>query len=443
MTTRLQIHHPLRLHTNIVWALVGTVLGALGQWLILVLIAKLGSPNVVGQFGMCLAITAPPLMVANLDLRSVLATDAQKAFGFGDYFGLRIVCALIAVFMISIFATCTAQDSVMRLAIIFMGFAKASEALTDLFQAQLQQLERMDAVAASRFATGLLTPLCVLVALSQNGDIITITVVIAILWSLKFLLIDIPLALRFGRITVPRFDIPQLRRLASVALPLGIVTGMVSLQVNIPRYYLDELGDKSLVGIFTALSYFEVAGHLIVVTILYTLMPRFAREFANDNIIGFCQLLTKVVATVIGAGLVILSLVFVFGDSLLQLFYTVDYSGYASALLALFVAGTLRWIYEALQMAIRCMRCFKGIVAIQTISVVGMAATCSLLIPSHGLFGATLAMCIVHAAILALHVALFVYCIQESLPRHIASVVQRKSDDMERVDLRSEGIPKG
>ncbi|MGI8856402.1 MAG: hypothetical protein ACR2JW_11675, partial [Thermomicrobiales bacterium] len=51
------------LRANFSWTFVGNVVYAACQWGMLVVLAKLGSPEVVGQFALGLAITAPVIML--------------------------------------------------------------------------------------------------------------------------------------------------------------------------------------------------------------------------------------------------------------------------------------------------------------------------------------------------------------------------------------------
>ena len=88
------------LRLNFSWTLVGNVVYAGTQWGILVLLARLGSPEAVGQFSLGLAIAAPIQLFANLQLRDVQATDARVQFQFRDYTGLRILMTIIAACVI-------------------------------------------------------------------------------------------------------------------------------------------------------------------------------------------------------------------------------------------------------------------------------------------------------------------------------------------------------
>ncbi|MCJ7504674.1 MAG: lipopolysaccharide biosynthesis protein, partial [Acidobacteriia bacterium] len=82
--------HGLSLRQNFAWTVLGNVVYAACQWGMLVALAKLGSPSLVGQFALGLALCAPVMMLANLQLRAVQATDARNEYRFGDYLALRL-----------------------------------------------------------------------------------------------------------------------------------------------------------------------------------------------------------------------------------------------------------------------------------------------------------------------------------------------------------------
>ena len=94
-------HRALTLRDNFSWTFVGNVVYAASQWGILTVLAKLGSPEMVGQFALGLAIAAPVVMFTNLQLRGVLATDARDEYRFGDYLALRLCATLLAMLTIS------------------------------------------------------------------------------------------------------------------------------------------------------------------------------------------------------------------------------------------------------------------------------------------------------------------------------------------------------
>src|ERR1700690_1751773 len=65
----------LPLTHNFAWTLVGNVVYAACQWTIVVVLAKLGNADMVGEFALALAVAFPITLLANLQLRSVFVTD--------------------------------------------------------------------------------------------------------------------------------------------------------------------------------------------------------------------------------------------------------------------------------------------------------------------------------------------------------------------------------
>ncbi|MDZ4874013.1 MAG: hypothetical protein CLLPBCKN_003409 [Chroococcidiopsis cubana SAG 39.79] len=88
------------LRQNFSWTFVGNVVYAACQWGMLVMLAKLGSPEILGQFTLGFALTAPVIMFTNLQLRTIQATDAKQQYYFGDYLGLRLLATGLALLII-------------------------------------------------------------------------------------------------------------------------------------------------------------------------------------------------------------------------------------------------------------------------------------------------------------------------------------------------------
>ena len=66
-------YKPLTLRRNFSWTFVSNVVYAGCQWGILMVLAKLGSPENIGQFTLGLAQTAPVFMLTNLQLHEIPA----------------------------------------------------------------------------------------------------------------------------------------------------------------------------------------------------------------------------------------------------------------------------------------------------------------------------------------------------------------------------------
>ncbi|MBI3696996.1 MAG: hypothetical protein HY238_19450 [Acidobacteria bacterium] len=70
--------------------LAGTAAYAASQWGMVVVLARLGDPVLVGHCAVAVALTAPPLMLSNLQLRQVVAADAEGRWRRAACWKLRL-----------------------------------------------------------------------------------------------------------------------------------------------------------------------------------------------------------------------------------------------------------------------------------------------------------------------------------------------------------------
>ena len=116
----------LSLRANFSWTLVGNVVYAACQWGMLTVLAKLGSPEAVGQFSLGLAVGAPVMMLANLQLRGIQATDARREYAFGDYLALRLLTTALAYGVIVALALSAGYRAEVVAAILALGLQRRS-----------------------------------------------------------------------------------------------------------------------------------------------------------------------------------------------------------------------------------------------------------------------------------------------------------------------------
>ena len=121
---------PLRVSFS--WTLAGNVIYAACQFGMLSVLAKLGSPLIVGQYALGLAITAPVFMLTNLQLRGVQATDARHEYGFADYFTLRLISTLLGTLVILVITALAHYDTTTKAVILLLAAAKAIETVSDV-----------------------------------------------------------------------------------------------------------------------------------------------------------------------------------------------------------------------------------------------------------------------------------------------------------------------
>jgi O-antigen/teichoic acid export membrane protein len=407
-----QEQRPLTLRRNFSWTFVGNVVYAACQWLLLVVLAKLGSPEMVGQFTLGLAVTAPVIMLTNLQLRTIQATDVKQQYVFADYLALRLVGTGLALSIVGGIIFAAKYNWEMSLVILVLALARGADSISDVFYGLFQQQERMDRIAVSMMIKGLLSPLFLGLGVYLTRTVLWGAVGLAVAWTVVLLCYDIrsgalvlntypkePQSIAFERQNSsvrlrPHWYWKTLRELALFSLPLGFVMMLITLNTNIPRYFIEYyLGEREL-GIFAAISYLMVATAMVVNALGQSASPRLAKYYAAENGTAFRSLLLKLVGIGILLGGTGVLVAIVAGRELITLMYRPEYAEQSDLLVWLMVATAIGDTASFLGYGMSAARYFNIQLPLFTLVTGTSAMACFWLIPIYGLRGAAIALII-------------------------------------------------
>lgn len=393
---------PLSLKANFSWTFVGNLVYAVSQWGILVALAKLGNPDMVGQFALGLAVTAPVIMFSNLQLRAIQATDAKREFSFKDYLGLRIVMTLLALLVIGGITIVTDYKYETALVIVGVGIFKAFDAISDVFYGLMQQHERMDRIAKSKIVKGILSLLMLCAGIYLTGSVVVGVLGMCVAMLLRLLLYDVPSGLFIleaaGPDNVssasikPRFLMSAMKELFILALPLGLVMMLISLNTSIPRYVLERnFGEREL-GIFASMAYLLTAGSMIVSALGQAASPRLARYYLEQKISAFRKILLYLLGIGVLLGIVGILISIFAGAELLTFFYTAEYAQSTDVLELIMIAAAVGYLGSFMGYGMTAARRFKVQLPL-FLAVTATTGVASLyLIPKYALRGAGFAL---------------------------------------------------
>ena len=401
--------HGLTLRINFLWTLTGNLFYAACQWGILVVLAKLGTSQMVGEFALALAITAPIVIGAGLSLRSIQATDATCQYRFGDYLLLRLLTTgaaglvIIGIVWFSRYGRHTAAI------ILIVGLAKGFESVSDIFYGLLQQHERMDRIALSMIIKGLLSLCVVASAIYLSGDLLPGVCSLAVVWALILALYDIRNGARvldsmsesehpkvgFWSGIARRLQLHwrpgALGTLTLLALPVGIVMALISFNGNIPRYFIEHhLGTREL-GIFAALAYPLAAGTTVISALGNSATPRLARLYATGDYRAFSSLIRKLLCLGLAVGVGGILLIWLAGRPILLLLYQPEYASRVAVFLWLGIATGISYVASLLGYGMTAARYLRAQLPVFLSVTLVTAAGCAVLVPGHQLPGTAIA----------------------------------------------------
>lgn len=377
-----QASKPISLRANLVWMMAARVVYNGCQWGMLATFAALGDPTVAGLFVLAIAVTGPIFMFANLQLRIAQATDRAGENRFADYRSVRFATTAVAILAAAAFALITEREAETLFAIAAVGLAKAIESISDVYFGVLQRNEAIRSIATSLIIKGPLSLAAVVVVFSLTHSVGWAALGMAGVWLALLLAYDIPVTSRFladeqlhsAKLSRDRVD--QMLRIARKALPLGIATGLLSLEVNVPRYVVEAQYGRAALGIFGSVAYLILVGQTIVQSLAYTIIPRLARHHQLGQRQQFCRVLGLSTGGCAGLGVVFVAGTAIAGLPVVTIVYGQEYATSQAMLVWIAIAAGLQFVNFTMSSALRAMRQFRTLFGIQIVSLATIAAAC-------------------------------------------------------------------
>lgn len=406
----------LSLRQNFAWTFGSSVIASVARWGMFVGLTKLVSSEVVGQFALALAVATPITVFGQLQLRVALITDARDEHPFGAYLALRsaAVCASLLVALVVALASYGYSETAGLISVI--AVCQLITSIRDMWDGLAQKHERMDITSIANVIDAVLSTIGFFAGLLLAESIIAAAAGLGLGRLLALTAYAIPRVrrLRRGKTSFALiWNRSELWRLFVVVIPLGLTTGLVSLNSNVPRYFIEELVDRKQLGYFSAIAYFLIAAQLFVGALGRAASPRLAILY-RENIGRYVRLLVLLIAMGAAMGVIGITVASLAGDWFLSVFYTEEYAQASHIFVLLMVAGAAMFVNNFLGVGISAARFFRVQTATYLLVVLTTLASCALLIPRYGLDGAAYA-AIISATVNALiNAGVVIYVIRDA-----------------------------
>jgi O-antigen/teichoic acid export membrane protein len=391
------------LRADFSWMFVGNAVYAGGQFLILMLLAKLLRPEMVGQYALGLAIVYPVMMFTNLQLRAVI-TSGRRQTHFGHYLGLRLLTTSLAFVFIYVITQILGYSWELTAVVLMVGVSYAIETISDVYYARLQLHDRMAEISKSLIARALLSVLGLAVSTYVTGNalwgisgVALARAIVLVGYDLRESTHGLPGQTKWFPRTealAPQFDWKVQRELLWVSLPLGIVVLLGCLNSSMPNFFIKHaLGERD-VGIFAAIGFMVSVGNMAVVSLGQSAFTRLARSYARGDLVTFSSVLGKLLAfgAMIGlSGMIISKLA---GREILTILFRPEYAERADLLPWIMVAGGILYMAQFLGFGMTAAGFYNSQVVLNILANLSLLVACYWLVARQGLMGVILAMLI-------------------------------------------------
>ena len=376
------------LKANFSWTLFGNVLYSSSQFGILIVLAKIGSPEIVGQFTLALALSSPIFLFFNFKLRAVQATDQSNQYTFNEYYNLRLITSVIVIVILIIIMSLTNYSTEVKIIIMGVGIAKFFDALSDIVHGLIQKNEAMHIIAKSIILKGMLSLFLIAVSYYLTRELVISIGLMAISSLIIYYFFDVPQSKRYGaKYKVNLYLNSRLMKLLILSLPLGITVVLGSLNTNIPRYFIEHYNGQYELGIFAGISFLLVACGTLINALGQVVTPRLANYYQFQKFKLFYQLLYKSIIIGFFIGILGLIIVYFLGEQILTVVYTKEYANYNNVFMIIMIGAIFLYTTVFFGTGLTAMRKFKLQLPIHVFSFCVVLLTSVIFIPKYGVTG--------------------------------------------------------
>lgn len=384
---------------NTAWVFVSIIIYSGSQWLLLVLLGRLGSPELLGNYSLGVAIATPVFTLLGQHIRPAYIADVEGRWTFPVYFGLSIVATALALFVVFLLGLWSAAVGALGLVVV-AGGVRAAEAVSDTIYAVEHRRQQLRSVSLSRIAKGVLSVGIFPAALWLTDSATTAISLVLIAWFIVFVGYDMKLAARHVSV-VPSFVKRELGSLARRLWPIGAAAGLLALASQLPIYTLDHLQGPRAVGYFTAVFSVLYFGRPITQSLATVSSPRLARLFPVDRR-RFLRLLAVTTSVCVGAQVLVFVAALVAGRQFLLLAYGPAFENLENQLTAISGVGVILALGTVLSQALTAIGRYAEQFRIHLAMAVIAAVACWTLVSEYGIIGAIAALGVASTARAAL-----------------------------------------
>jgi O-antigen/teichoic acid export membrane protein len=393
---------------------VANIAHAAAQWLLLIIIVKQFDDLILGQLVLTLSIISPIFLLFSFKLRTLVVTDYHNERHFEQYLHARFFAQTIAIIFLVIISPWLLSNVYASIIISVIIF-KVGDGSSELCYSYFHKQQKFKRAALSQTTRSFFTITMLLCASLFTQDI-HITFFTWALTTIFFSLIDL--------FTVKNVIAEQEKRpihlwatckdmgalVKSLTIykkywPISVSILFSAMFVYIPNYTLEYFIGTESVGHFAAISYFLVAGGIIIHSLSQAVTPKLSHLYHQKKYSAFIR--TTQILMLAGASIGLIGLCFAhfIGEWLLRLIYNDAIALLTDELKLIIIASMIRYSYNFLGSALNALKCFNQQALVYGTGSLTLLISCILLVPSLGTIGAAISM------IIACAVEMFIMCI--------------------------------
>lgn len=393
---------PHRTTRDFLWNSLGSAAWALVFPVVTIVSTQLVGVDQAGMISMAFVVGILLMFIGNYGVRTYQVSDIDSEYSFRDYQAMRWITCILMLAVGWIW--CFAKGYSSEMFNISMGIIlyKLVDALADVYEGRLQQVDKLYLAGISQTLRSVLAlvAFCIALFLTRNGVIAAFAM--AIVAAATFIVLTWPLTLMEAPPS-KGFSMSGLVGLLKVCTPLFVAIFMFNLIENMPKFVMEGMLPYDNQLYYNAI-YFPAQMILIIAQLIYKpLLLRMAGVWQDaSKRIKFDLIMLGLIAAIALITVVACIIMRWIGVPILSFLYGVDFSSYRGLLLLMLVTGGIVAAVDFLYQVITIMRRQKDVTVLYVIAFGFSLFIPYLLIRYAQLEGAVLSYVIIEAILFVL-----------------------------------------
>lgn len=399
---------------NMIYNTIGSFFYLGCQWLTTILIVHLGNYTLAGELTLAISLTNIFISIANFGIRNYQVSDIEDKYAAGEYVMLRYVTCIISTLLCICFILINKHYSLEQMLVIllYMGF-RVSESISDVMQGIQQKKNRMDYIAVSYIGRGVLGIVGFTIGLVITKSLIIAIVLMAISCYAVIYVYDYRKCKQIDTLHITYSK--KVTKVLVECLPLMITLLLTTSCVSIPRYFLESILGKEMLGYYGTVATPAVIIQSLCIVIYTPLITLIAENYDQKNRNGYCSVIYKTVGLMLALSLVAILGARLFGRFGLTLLFGENISNYVYLFVPVIITTIMMAFVYFFNMVLTIARRLWGIMIANATAVIVITIISSKMIEQFGLNGVNITLIIGLGLDIILLVSIWLYDIKKKL----------------------------
>lgn len=388
-----------------VWNTIGVGLWGMVFPVLTIVVTQLAGAEQAGMFSLAFVTALLLMFVGNYGVRNFQASDLDEEYSFADYQAnrvLTVVIMLVAGITYCKFRGYTDQMWLMSLGVYLY---KAVDALADVYEGRLQQVDKLYLAGISQAFRSAAALIGFSLALLITRNVGVSSIVMAVIAAITFVVFTFPLA----QLETPKSRRANAKRVIALlkqCFPLFVALFMYNLIDNMPKFVMEGALSYDNQLYYNAL-YFPAHAILLTSGFIYKpMLLKMANAWADPaKRKKFDLIIVVMFVIIVGITVVVAGAMSWFGLAIMSFLYGIDFEQYRGLCFVMLAAGGVTAGIEFLYQVITVLRRQRAVTKLYLITFGFSLFVPVLLVNFTGLPGAVIGYLIVMCILLVLLVS--------------------------------------